>query len=49
VTRLCWNAQEEIWRAARQEVTQVRGCPEGDHFCGVPVWKTPLGEQDRDI
>lgn len=61
--RLCYNAQEEIFRATVDEVKQVREkfprlgehfrapcyqrlragtkpyCPEGDRFCGVPVWK----------
>lgn len=62
VSRLCYNAQEEIWRASVEEVQQVREmhpslgrwilppcgvrkragarpfCPEGDRYCGVPVW-----------
>jgi thymidylate synthase ThyX len=62
VSRLCYNAQEEIWRASVEEVRQVRElhpalarwilppcgvrkrartapyCPEGDRYCGVPVW-----------
>lgn len=61
--RLCYNAQEEIWRASLDEalaVTQVNPligrwllppcglrkhagakpiCPEGDRYCGVPVWR----------
>ncbi len=61
--RLCYNAQEEIWRASLDEALQIREvnprigqhlkapcyvrmragvkpyCPEGDRFCGVPVWK----------
>jgi thymidylate synthase ThyX len=64
-TRLCYNAQEEIWRATLEEVEQVSlavpsmspwllppcgqrklagnspYCPEGDRFCGVPVWNQP--------
>jgi thymidylate synthase ThyX len=64
-TRLCYNAQEEIWRATWQEVQQVAErepvmmryllppcgqrqragvgphCPEGDRYCGVPVWTKP--------
>jgi thymidylate synthase ThyX len=64
-TRLCYNAQEEIWRASLEEVEQVAAvapalmeymlppcgqrqragaspyCPEGDRFCGVPVWQKP--------
>jgi thymidylate synthase ThyX len=60
--RLCYNAQEEIWRATVDEVEQLAQrapslttwmlppcgqrkranvqpfCPEGDRFCGQPVW-----------
>lgn len=67
--RLCWNAQEEIRRAAWQQAMQIAQadplvgsfllppcgvrraagrtpyCPEGDRFCGTPVWKLSLGEQ----
>lgn len=63
VHRLCYTAQEEIWRTCLEEVMQVEKvqpllthhihppcemrfkanitpyCPEGDRFCGVPVWK----------
>jgi thymidylate synthase ThyX len=69
--RLCWNAQEEIWRASRDEAQQILAveprigrwllppcglrhragakpvCPEGDRYCGVPVWRVPPGERDR--
>ena len=69
--RLCYNAQEEIWRASVDEATQVREvhprigahllppcthrlaagarpiCPEGDRYCGVPVWKLDVGEYKR--
>ncbi|MCC7072324.1 MAG: FAD-dependent thymidylate synthase, partial [Deltaproteobacteria bacterium] len=62
-TRLCFNAQEEIWRATTDELEQVAQrapalvehlqppcgqrrragvtpfCPEGDRFCGQPVWQ----------
>jgi thymidylate synthase ThyX len=62
-TRLCFNAQEEIWRATMDEVEDVAAaapslstwilppcamrrraevtpyCPEGDRFCGQPVWQ----------
>jgi thymidylate synthase ThyX len=62
-SRLCYNAQEEIWQATKDEVLQVIEhcpaigrhilppcgnrkisghtpvCPEGERFCGVPVWK----------
>lgn len=71
--RLCYNAQEEIWRAAVDETAQVREvnprigkyllppcglrvrseqkpiCPEGDRYCGVPVWKKELQEYKRVI
>lgn len=60
--RLCYNAQEEIWRATVDEVEQLAQkapslttymvppcgqrkragvspfCPEGERFCGQPVW-----------
>ena len=71
--RLCYNAQEEIWRAALEEAEQVREvnprigryllppcglrnlsgqkpiCPEGDRYCGIPVWKKDLTEFSRVI
>ncbi len=71
--RLCYNAQEEIWRASKEEVEQIATvhptigkyllppcslrklaqtgpvCPEGDHYCGVPVWKLGIGEYARVI
>jgi thymidylate synthase ThyX len=71
--RLCWNAQEEIWRASRDEAEQILAaeprigrwllppcgvrlrsgqrpiCPEGDRYCGVPVWKLTLEEQGRVV
>src|SRR5207245_11666521 len=61
-SRLCYNAQEEIWRASLDEARQIAEvnpiigryllppcglrlltgsrplCPEGDRYCGVPVW-----------
>ncbi len=70
-TRLCYNAQEEIWAATIDEVMAVRMkapligkyllppcglrqlsghspiCPEGDRFCGVPVWKKTIEEYSR--
>ena len=73
VMRLCYNAQEEIWRASVDEATQIREinprigqfllppcgvraaspkkpfCPEGDRYCGVPVWKIDLPEYERVI
>ncbi|MCK5689304.1 FAD-dependent thymidylate synthase [Myxococcota bacterium] len=72
-TRLCYNAQDEIWRASLEEVTQVSKihpligqqllppcglrkaasqkpfCPEGDRYCGVPVWKLGRGDYERLI
>jgi thymidylate synthase ThyX len=71
--RLCWNAQEEIWRASVDEAGQIlevepeigrwllppcslrqRGgtkpiCPEGERFCGVPVWRLGRGDWKREI
>jgi flavin-dependent thymidylate synthase len=71
--RLCWNAQEEIWRASRDEAEQIEAveprigrlllppcnlrqragtrpiCPEGDRYCGVPVWRVPRGEWGRGM
>jgi hypothetical protein len=71
--RLCYLAQEEIWRASREEVMQVKEiepligaligppcwsrlrskrsphCPEGDRFCGVPVWNLPVEDYERTI
>lgn len=71
--RLCYNAQEEIWKAAVDETAQVREinprigkyllppcglrhlakqkpiCPEGDRYCGIPVWKKSLSEYSRTI
>lgn len=72
-SRLCYNAQEEIWQASVDEARQIRGvnpvigryllppcgvrllggqrpiCPEGDKFCGVPVWKLDVSEYSRVI
>ncbi|UCH63350.1 MAG: FAD-dependent thymidylate synthase [Fidelibacterota bacterium] len=69
--RLCYNSQEEIWRASVDEAEQVRQvhsrigryllppctlrriagakpyCPEGDRYCGVPVWNLDIGEYER--
>jgi len=71
--RLCYNAQEEIWRASKDEAEQIRdvnprigkyllppcglrwlagtkpSCPEGDRYCGIPVWKIGLEEYTRTI
>jgi len=73
VQRLCYTAQEEIWKSCYEEVVQVREvfphigkylgapcwtrkeagkqpfCPEGDRYCGVPVWKLDLRKYDRVI
>jgi thymidylate synthase ThyX len=70
-SRLCYNAQEEIWRASLDEARQIRDheptigayllppcglramsqtrplCPEGERYCGVPVWKLTLDEYAR--
>lgn len=69
--RTCYNAQEEIFRASVDEITQVRAlfprlaehlrapcylrfragakphCPEGDRFCGMPVWKFDISQYAR--
>ena len=71
--RLCYNAQEEIWRASVDEARQIRDvdplvaryllppcglrllagtrplCPEGERYCGVPVWKLGVDEYSRVI
>jgi thymidylate synthase ThyX len=71
--RLCYNAQEEIWKASVDEARQIRDiepaigalllppcglrkrsetrplCPEGDRYCGVPVWKLDVDEYARVI
>ena len=71
--RLCFNAQEEIWKASVEEAEQIRKvhprigkwllppcglrsgakkqppCPEGERFCGVPVWKKDITEYKRLI
>ena len=71
--RLCYNAQEEIWRASldeamairqvnpgigkwllppctiRKHATQKPICPEGDRYCGIPVWRLDLPEYRRVI
>ncbi len=72
-SRLCYNAQEEIWMASLDEARQIREiepnigkfllppcgvrflggqrpvCPEGDRYCGVPVWKLDLAQYSRVI
>jgi len=71
--RLCYNAQEEIWAASRDEALQVAEvhprigrsllppctlrhqagrtppCPEGDRYCGVPVWRLAPEDWERSI
>lgn len=71
--RLCYNAQEEIWAASRDEALQIAEvhprigrwllppctlrhqagrappCPEGDRYCGVPVWRLPPEAWERSI
>lgn len=71
--RLCYNAQEEIWRASLEEalaITRVNPsigrwllppctlrkcasqkpiCPEGDRYCGVPVWRLEREQYQRVI
>lgn len=72
-SRLCYNAQEEIWRACLEEALQVQRvhptlgqyllapcfyrmkssvtpyCPEGERYCGIPLWKYTLKEYQRLI
>jgi thymidylate synthase ThyX len=69
--RLCYNAQEEIFAASKDEALQIQQvnpqigqylgapctlryaagvkphCPEGDRYCGVPVWKLAIQEYQR--
>src|SRR5258708_34899574 len=71
--RLCYTAQEEIWKTSQEEVTQIQKqfprigryfgapcwmrqqagvrpfCPEGDRYCGTPVWKLSVPEYSRLI
>ncbi len=71
--RLCYNAQEEIWRASLDEAMAIRRvnpeigkwllppctirkhagtkpiCPEGDRYCGVPVWRLEMEDYERVI
>jgi len=71
--RLCYTAQEEIWKTSQEEVIQLQKvlpaigkyfgapcwmrqsagvkpfCPEGDRFCGVPVWKLSVSDYRRLI
>ncbi len=70
-TRLCYNAQDEIWRASLCEIEEISSvhpliakhilppcglrkeaglrplCPEGNRFCGVPVWKLQRDQYQR--
>ena len=69
--RLCYNAQEEIFAASKDEALQIQQvnpqigqylgapctlrhaakirpyCPEGDRYCGVPVWKIQIKDYER--
>jgi thymidylate synthase ThyX len=69
--RLCYNAQEEIWRLTLEECRQIGErhprlgaqllppcgarklaetkplCPEGDRYCGLPVWRLDPAEYER--
>jgi len=69
--RSCYNAQEEIFRATIDEISQVKEvapliaehlrapcylrlragitpyCPEGDRYCGLPVWKYEIQDYQR--
>jgi thymidylate synthase ThyX len=71
--RLCYNAQEEIWKASLDEARAITSvhpaigqwllppcglrkhagqkpiCPEGDRYCGVPVWRLNRDEYSRVI
>jgi len=71
--RLCYNAQEEIWRASLDEALQIREvnprigryllppcgirqlanvhpfCPEGERYCGIPVWKLEPASYQRNL
>jgi flavin-dependent thymidylate synthase len=71
--RLCYNAQDEIFRSSVTEVKLVERyipdftqylrapcyvrklkgttpyCPEGNRFCGVPVWDQEIDEYERLI
>ena len=72
-SRLCYNAQEEIWQASLDELEQITAinpgigqyllppcglrhlskrtpyCPEGDRYCGVPVWRLSPSNYERMI
>ncbi|MBI1992073.1 MAG: FAD-dependent thymidylate synthase [Candidatus Omnitrophica bacterium] len=39
--------QAPCWPRAQARVSPI--CPEGDRFCGVAVWKTPVAEYQRLI
>lgn len=69
--RLCYNAQEEIFWASKDEALQIQQvnpeigqylgapctirkaagtkpfCPEGERYCGIPVWQLPIEEYER--
>jgi flavin-dependent thymidylate synthase len=72
-SRLCLNAQEEIWQASLEEAIQIQKvhpnlgkyllapcfyrknanitpfCPEGERYCGIPLWKYTLHQYSRVI
>ncbi len=72
-SRLCYNAQEEIWHTSLEEALQIQKvhphlgkyllapcfyrmkakttpfCPEGERYCGIPIWKYTLEEYKRLI
>ena len=72
-SRACYTAQEEIFFATIEEVSQVKKihpqiaehilapcylrklagetpyCPEGDRYCGVPVWKFGISDYSRTL
>ena len=72
MSRLCYNAQEEIFAASLDEAQQIAEvdpqigehlgapcplrlragvtpyCPEGDRYCGVPVWKLAVAQRADD-
>jgi thymidylate synthase ThyX len=69
--RLCYNAQEEIFFASKDEAMQIAAvnpligqylgapctlrhaagarpiCPEGERYCGIPVWKLAIKDYER--
>lgn len=71
--RLCFNAQEEIWQASKEETEQISKihpligkwllapcglrwsahtspfCPEGERYCGQPLWGKKTAEYPERI